>query len=57
MKDLWKTKTFWGGLASTLTGVGLILTGDVPQGMNLILTGIMSVFIRDGIRKITPVAK
>ncbi len=52
MKDLWKTKTFWGGLAAIATGIGLICTGDAPQGVNAIVNGLIAIFVRDGIRKL-----
>ncbi|HNY27853.1 MAG TPA: hypothetical protein PLA90_11700 [Candidatus Sumerlaeota bacterium] len=53
MKDLLKTKTFWGGLAAIATGIGLIATGDTPQGVNAIVTGLIAIFVRDGIRKLS----
>ena len=49
-----KTKTFWGGLAAIATGVSLIVTGDVAGGVQLIGTGIVGIFIRDAITKVTP---
>ena len=52
MKKLLKTKTFWGGLAAIATGCGLVLAGDVPQGVNAIVSGLLAIFVRDGIRKI-----
>ncbi len=52
--DLFKTKTFWGGLAAVLTGVGLVVAGDVPQGINAIATGLLAIFVRDGLRKVEP---
>ncbi len=53
MKDLLKTKTFWGGLAAIATGIGLIATGDMPQGVNAIVNGLIAIFVRDGIRKLS----
>lgn len=50
-KPLWQTKTFWGGVISCLTGVGMICVGDVATGTQTILTGIMAVFVRDAIKK------
>ena len=46
---LWKTKTFWGGVVAVVTGVGLLVTGDVPNGMQTILGGIAMIFMRDAI--------
>jgi len=51
-QNLLKTKTFWGGIAAIVTGVGLIVAGDVPSGINAIITGVVAVFIRDGVAKI-----
>ncbi|MBN1867721.1 hypothetical protein JW916_10550 [Candidatus Sumerlaeota bacterium] len=52
MKDLFKTKTFWGGIGAVATGIGLILAGSVPEGVNAIATGLLAIFVRDGIRKV-----
>ena len=53
MKDLLKTKTFWSGVASIVTGVGFILAGEAPQGINAIAIGIIAICVRDGIMKLT----
>jgi hypothetical protein len=50
--SLIRTKTFWGGLAAIVTGVGLILGGELPQGLNAIATGLMAILVRDGVRKL-----
>ncbi|MFP4379464.1 MAG: hypothetical protein ACLFUS_03090 [Candidatus Sumerlaeia bacterium] len=47
-----QTKTFWGGIAAIATGVGMIVTGDLPQGINTVVTGFMAILVRDGIRKV-----
>lgn len=52
MTDLFKTKTFWGGLASVATGIGLIVAGDFANGINAVASGILAIFVRDGILKI-----
>lgn len=52
MKDLLKTKTFWGSLAAIATGIGLIAAGDYPQGINAIATAVLALCVRDGIRKV-----
>jgi hypothetical protein len=49
--NLLKTKTFWGGIAAIVTGVGLIYTGNVPEGINAVATGLLAIFVRDGVRK------
>lgn len=51
-KSLWRTKTFWGGLVAIVTGAGLIVSGDVPQGALAIVNGFLAIFLRDGIRKV-----
>ncbi len=48
-KKLWKTKSFWGGLASIATGVGFCVAGDYPGGFNMIAVGLMGIFVRHGI--------
>lgn len=53
MKDLLKTKTFWGGIAAIATGIGLIAAGDTPQGVNAVVNGLIAIFVRDGIRKLS----
>lgn len=53
MRKMIKSKTFWGGLATILTGCGLIAAGEVPAGINAIAAGLLAIFIRDGIRKAT----
>jgi hypothetical protein len=50
MKNLFRTKTFWAGIGAIATGVGLILAGNVPEGVNSIATGVMAILLRDGIR-------
>lgn len=45
------TKTFWGGVASIASGVGLIVTGEVVGGLQLIGTGIIAIFLRDAVTK------
>jgi len=53
MKDLFWTKTFWTGLASIVTGVGLIMAGDIPAGLNQIAIGVVGICVRDGILKMS----
>lgn len=49
-KPLYKTKTFWAGLAGVLTGIGLIVSGETSEGIVAILSGVSAIFLRDGIR-------
>lgn len=55
LNELLRTKTFWGGIAAVATGVGMTLAGDLPQGVNAIVSGLLAIFVRDGIRKIQTV--
>lgn len=50
-KKIWKTKTFWVGIASVAGGLALGLTGklDWSQAVQLISTGLTGIFIRDGL--------
>jgi hypothetical protein len=51
MKNLFKTKTFWTGAGSVVTGVGLILTGNKADGLQLLFTGFGLIFMRKAIQK------
>ena len=51
MSQLLQTKTFWGGIAAILTGISLTLAGNVPEGVNAIVSGLLAILVRDGIRK------
>jgi len=47
------SKTFWAGLASIATGVGLIVsTGDWQQGAPYVIGGVLAVCGRDAIAKL-----
>jgi hypothetical protein len=50
-RSLFKTKTFWAGLASIMTGIGLIVNGELATGLELVAGGIVAITLRDGIRK------
>ena len=49
---LWKTKTFWGGVATVATGVGIAGAGDLATGGQTIMIGILAIFGRDAVRKV-----
>lgn len=51
MKNLFKTKTFWAGLASIATGAGLIITGDKTNGLIFISQGLGQIFLRNALLK------
>lgn len=48
---MFKSKTFWTGAGSIVTGVGLVITGHKPEGINLIFTGLGMIFLRKAIAK------
>jgi hypothetical protein len=52
--SLLTTKSFWAGLASIATGIGLIIEGQVPEGIQLIIAGIITITLRDAIAKANP---
>lgn len=51
IKNLIKTKTFWGGIASITTGVGLIINDEMQSGLVLIAQGLTAIFLRDAVNK------
>lgn len=51
MKELLKSKTFWTGVASILSGVAMVLSDKQEAGIQLILTGLTAIFLRNGINK------
>jgi len=51
LKAVVKQKTFWAGLVSIVTGLGMVFNDDVSNGVQLILTGVTAVFLRQGIAK------
>lgn len=50
MKSLFKTKSFWIGLAGIVTGISLIVSGDINSGILAIGGGIATITVRDAIR-------
>lgn len=51
MKKLIFTKTFWAGAGSLITGVGLIITGNKTEGVQMIFSGFGLIFLRSAINK------
>lgn len=49
MKNLFKTKTFWTGVGSVLSGVGFIITGSPSEGVTLIFQGFGMIFLRSAV--------
>ena len=52
MKNIIKTKTFWAGAGSIITGIGMIIIGDKTTGLQLLFTGFSTIFMRSAINKI-----
>jgi hypothetical protein len=48
-KELFKSKSFYTGLASIAAGVGMVVNGDTSNGITTIVVGISTIFIRDSI--------
>lgn len=46
-----KTKTFWTGAGSVVSGIGLIIIGNKAEGVQLIFTGLGLIFLRQAILK------
>jgi hypothetical protein len=51
MEPIIKTKSFWTGAGSIVTGVGLVIIGQKADGLQLIFTGLSVIFLRNAIRK------
>lgn len=51
MSKLIKNKTFWVGVAGVLTGVVMIIGGDLNNGIIAIGGGIAAITTRDAINK------
>ncbi|MCA1906506.1 MAG: hypothetical protein LDL11_07955 [Desulfarculus sp.] len=51
---LWRTKTFWTGLAAVLAALGAYLGGeaDLAQAGQMALTGLVAIFLRAGLVKL-----
>lgn len=50
-EKLWKTKTFWTGLGGVVAGIGLVVLGDVGEGVNTIVVGLAAIFGRAALAK------
>ena len=53
MKQFYKQKTFWAGIAALIAGVGGYLTGTMPPNVawQTTLTALMAIFLRQGINR------
>jgi len=52
-----KSKTIITATASILIGIGTMMSGDSAVGANMILTGLIAIFMRMAIRSATPKGK
>ncbi len=46
-----KQKTIWTGIAGIVTGIGLVISGDMNTGVQTILIGISTITMRQAIAK------
>ena len=53
MKELLKTKTFWGGIGAIVTAAAGFFTGDLypAEAIQTAVSGLLAIFIRDAIAK------
>jgi len=51
MKKFWKQKTFWAAIGGIATGTGLIIGGNIPEGIVAIIGGIQVIFLRQAVNK------
>ncbi|MCL5269170.1 MAG: hypothetical protein M1457_01105 [bacterium] len=49
-----RSRSFWTGLAMMVTGVGMIVAGDVSTGIQTVAGGLVTIFVRDAISKLAP---
>lgn len=50
--NTFKTKSFWTGLAMVVTGIGLCAQGNMPEGIQTIAGGLVTIFVRDALSKV-----
>jgi hypothetical protein len=48
-KELVRSKTFYTGIASIATGIGMCVHGDTNNGIIMIAGGFAAIFVRDSI--------
>lgn len=44
-----KTRSFWAGAGSVVTGIGLFIIGNKPEGLQMIFSGLGIIFLRKAI--------
>ncbi len=52
VKPLYKSKTFWSGVALILLGLYMYSTGELVAGSQLIFMGLGLIGLRDAIKKL-----
>lgn len=45
-----KSKTFWTGAGSVVTGIGLIIIGSKAEGLQMIFSGFGMIFLRRALK-------
>ncbi len=51
MKELITTKSFWAGLVTVVTGIGMVVMKDYANGAQTILGGLTAMFLRHAVAK------
>lgn len=51
-KEFFKSKAVWAGIIAIVGGIGTIVQGEQQEGMRLIMEGLMTIFLRQGIAKV-----
>lgn len=46
-----RSKSFWAGVVGIVSGIGLIVQGDMQGGITAIAAGVGWIFMRDAIEK------
>lgn len=52
MKDILRQKTTWAGFGTVVSGIGMCVMGDWGNGIQLIATGAIGIFLRQGVAKV-----
>lgn len=51
--SLFRTKTFWTGLAGVIAGLGAFISGEASgaEALQVALTGLVAIFLRHGLSR------
>jgi len=52
MAAWYRQKTTWTGISAVVTGVGLMVAGEMSAGIQAVTTGFVAIFLRQGIAKL-----